>query len=218
MGIVAVPAGVGGRRPTLCAGCSHRSSFYAIKKAAPKGIYPSDIGCYTLGLNLGGVDTVLCMGAAISNASGIVRVLAPEEQRRVVGVIGDSTFVHSGISGLVEMVYNPPKTGHGLIILDNGITAMTGMQENPSTGRLLDHSQTGKFSLEGFAKAAGVKNVDVIDPVKDPKGFEALLVDRLSKPELTVIISRRPCIIAAPDIRAWDQAIAAGCGAAAKEA
>jgi indolepyruvate ferredoxin oxidoreductase alpha subunit len=112
------------------------------------------------------------------------------------------------------MVYNPPSTGHVLVILDNGTTAMTGQQEHPGTGRRLDHEPTHKLSLEGLARAAGVKQVDVIDSVADPEGFEKLLVQRLAASEPAVIIARRPCILAAPQIRKWEKAAAEKCAAA----
>jgi indolepyruvate ferredoxin oxidoreductase alpha subunit len=132
----------------------------------------------------------------------------------VVSVIGDSTFVHTGVNGLVEMVYNPPPTGHVLLVLDNGTTAMTGQQEHPATGRRLDHGATGKLSIEGLARAAGVEHVDVVDPVADPAGFERLLVSRLQGSALSVIVARRPCILAAADIRRYDQMNAAACSGA----
>jgi indolepyruvate ferredoxin oxidoreductase alpha subunit len=142
-------------------------------------------------------------------------VLPEKDAKRVVSLIGDSTFIHTGVNGLIEMVYNPPATGHVLIVLDNGTTAMTGQQEHPGTGRTLEHDQTGKVSIEGLGRAVGVKNVDVHDPVADPEGFEKLLLDRLARPELSMIISRRACILAAADIRKWDKAIADKCAACA---
>ncbi len=143
--------------------------------------------------------------------------MAQAQARRVVSIIGDSTFVHSGINGLVEMVYNPPKTGHVVIVLDNGTTAMTGQQEHPGTGRTIEHDATNKFSIEGFARASGVKHVDTVDPVADPGGFEKLLKERLAGNEVSMIVARRACILAAADIRKWDKAnadkaAAAGCG------
>jgi indolepyruvate ferredoxin oxidoreductase alpha subunit len=132
-------------------------------------------------------------------------VLPPDEARRVVSVIGDSTFVHSGISGLVEMAYNPPATGHVVLILDNGTTAMTGQQEHAGTGRTLDHLPTNKLSIENVARAVGIGSVTVIDPYADPEGFERLLLERLAAPELSVIVARRPCVLAAADIRKWEQ-------------
>jgi indolepyruvate ferredoxin oxidoreductase alpha subunit len=145
------------------------------------------------------------MGASIGVGLGLRHVLPPEEARRVISVIGDSTFVHSGISGLVEMAYNPPPTGHVVLVLDNGTTAMTGQQEHPGTGRTLDHLPTGKLSIEGIATAIGIDSVTVIDPYADPEGFERLLVERLAAPELSVIVARRPSILAAADIRRWEQ-------------
>jgi indolepyruvate ferredoxin oxidoreductase alpha subunit len=157
------------------------------------------------------------MGASIGVGLGLRHVLPEAEARRVVSVIGDFTFVHTGVNGLVEMVYNPPPTGHVLLVLDNGTTAMTGQQEHPATGRRLDHGATGKLSIEGLAKAAGVDDVDVVDPVADPAGFEKLLVARLQSPKLSVIVARKPCILAAADIRRYDQMNAACSGACTPE-
>ncbi len=154
------------------------------------------------------MDTCVAMGASVGVGLGMRHVLPEEEARRVVSVIGDSTFVHSGVNGLVEMVYDPPASGHVLVVLDNGTTAMTGGQEHPATGRTLDHEPTGKISIEGLARAAGVTNVDVVDPVADPGGFERLLSDRLGRREISVIVARRPCILAAADIRRWERAAA----------
>jgi indolepyruvate ferredoxin oxidoreductase, alpha subunit len=136
---------------------------------------------------------------------GLRHVLPAAEARRVVSVIGDSTFVHSGINGLVEMVYNPPETGHVVIVLDNGTTAMTGQQEHPGTGRKLDHTATRQLSIEGLAQALGVKHTYVVDPVVDPAGFEKLLEERLAATDLSVIVARRPCVLAAADIRRWEK-------------
>jgi indolepyruvate ferredoxin oxidoreductase alpha subunit len=132
-------------------------------------------------------------------------VLPPEEAKRVVSVLGDSTFIHSGITGLVEMIYNPPPTGHVLLILDNGTTAMTGLQEHPGTGRTLEHSSTGKVIFEDLVRALGVRNVIVVDPTADPKGFEELVQSTLNKPELSVIIARRNCLLAAKSIREYER-------------
>ena len=126
-----------GKPPALCAGCPHRVTFATLKKL--DCIVAGDIGCYTLGAlpPLEAMDSQLCMGASIGMGLGLRHVLPESQARRVVSVIGDSTFVHSGIPGLVEMVYNPPSTGHVVLILDNGTTAMTGLQEHPGTGRTL---------------------------------------------------------------------------------
>jgi indolepyruvate ferredoxin oxidoreductase alpha subunit len=159
------------------------------------------------------MDTCVCMGAALGVGLGLRHVLPESESRRVVSLIGDSTFVHSGVSGLVEMVYNPPATGHVLLVLDNGTTAMTGRQEHPGTGRRLDHEPTNRLSIDGLARALGVKEVHVIDPLADPQGFEKLLRERLAANDLSVIIARRPCILAAPLIRKYEKAAAEKCAA-----
>lgn len=202
-----------GKPPQLCEACPYHPVYSALRKL--DCIVAGDIGCYTLGVlpPYQGLDTCVAMGASLGVGLGLRHVLPEKDARRVVSLIGDSTFVHTGLNGLVEMVYNPPATGHVLIILDNGTTAMTGQQEHPGTGRTLDHDATNKFSLEGFAVAAGVKNVDIIDPVKDPAGFLKLLEQRLAASELSVIVARRPCILAAADIRGYEQANAAKCNA-----
>jgi indolepyruvate ferredoxin oxidoreductase alpha subunit len=123
----------------------------------------------------------------------------------VVSVLGDSTFVHSGITGLVEMIYNPPPTGHVLVILDNGTTAMTGMQEHPGTGRTLDHAATGKVIFEDLARSLGVPNVFVVDPTAEPEKFKQILQSCLSKPELSVVIARRNCLLAARMIHEYER-------------
>jgi indolepyruvate ferredoxin oxidoreductase alpha subunit len=194
-----------GRPPELCPACPYHTVYATLRKH--DCIAAGDIGCYTLGVlpPYEAMDTCVAMGASIGVGLGLRHVLPPAEARRVVSVIGDSTFVHSGISGLVEMAYNPPPTGHVVLILDNGTTAMTGQQEHPGTGRTLDHAPTGKLSIEGLAKAIGIGSVTVIDPYVDPEGFERLLLERLAASELSVIVARRPCILAAADIRHWEQ-------------
>jgi len=131
--------------------------------------------------------------------------LPPDEARRVVSVIGDSTFVHSGITGLVEMVYNPPPGGHVVLLLDNGTTAMTGLQEHPGTGRTLAHAATGKVVYEDLARALGIANVHVIDPTPDPEAFKQLIKSALDKEELTLIIARRDCLLATGAIRQYER-------------
>jgi indolepyruvate ferredoxin oxidoreductase alpha subunit len=123
----------------------------------------------------------------------------------VVSVIGDSTFVHSGITGLVEMIYNPPASGHVLVILDNGTTAMTGMQEHPGTGRTLAHAKTGKVVFEDLARALGVRNVHVIDPAQEPGKFQELIQKCMDTPELSVVIARRNCVLATRSIREYER-------------
>jgi indolepyruvate ferredoxin oxidoreductase alpha subunit len=146
------------------------------------------------------------MGASIGVGLGLRHVLPSEEARRVVSVIGDSTFVHSGITGLVEMVYNPPPTGHVVLILDNGTTAMTGLQEHPGTGRTLAHEPTNRVAFEDLARGLGIKEVFVCDPVKDAAGFEKTITDCLAGGELAVIIARRPCLLAAKKIQEYTKA------------
>jgi indolepyruvate ferredoxin oxidoreductase, alpha subunit len=138
---------------------------------------------------------------------GLRHVLPPAEARRVVSVIGDSTFVHSGITGLVEMVYNPPPDGHVVIILDNGTTAMTGMQEHPGTGRSLDHQRTGKVVLEDVVRSVGVSRVHVMDPTLDPAAFEKLVADCLAAGELAVIVARRTCLLATGKIKQMEKCL-----------
>jgi len=154
------------------------------------------------------MDTCVCMGASIGVGLGLRHVLPPEEAKRVVSVIGDSTFMHSGLTGLAEMVYNPPPTGHVLLILDNGTTAMTGAQEHAGTGRNLIHDPTGKVVFEEVARAMGIRHVVVLDPMADEEGMEAEIRAALESGELAVIIARRACILAAGKIRQWEKAAA----------
>jgi indolepyruvate ferredoxin oxidoreductase alpha subunit len=191
------PAPPPGKPPALCAGCPHRVVFGALKKL--DCIVAGDIGCYTLGAlsPLAAMDSQLCMGASIGMGLGLRHVLPEEQARRVVSVIGDSTFVHSGITGLVEMVYNPPASGHVVLILDNGTTAMTGLQEHPGTGRTLGHQPTGQVVLEDLAHSLGIANVVIVDPLTEAERLEQLLREALAHPELTVIIARRQCLLAA---------------------
>jgi indolepyruvate ferredoxin oxidoreductase alpha subunit len=185
-----------GKPPALCIACPHRSTFAALQKL--DCIVAGDIGCYSLGVlpPLEGMDSLVCMGASIGMGLGLRHVLPAEQARRVVSVIGDSTFVHSGITGLVEMVYNPPPGGHVVLILDNGTTAMTGLQEHPGTGRTLDNQPTGRVDFEALARSLGIVNVHTIDPAADGERFEHLLCTSLASGELTVIIARRPCLLA----------------------
>jgi indolepyruvate ferredoxin oxidoreductase alpha subunit len=199
------PKPVPGKPPALCPGCPHRNVFTALKNL--DCIVAGDIGCYSLGVlpPFEAMDSLVCMGAAIGVGLGLRHSLPLQEARRVVSVIGDSTFVHSGITGLVEMLYNPPASGHVLIILDNGTTAMTGQQEHPGTGRTLDHAKTGKVIFEDLARCLGVRNVHVIDPVPDPRRFQELIRTCLDLPELSVVIARRDCVLAAGSIREYER-------------
>jgi indolepyruvate ferredoxin oxidoreductase alpha subunit len=194
-----------GKPPQLCPGCPHRSVFETLGKLGC--IVAGDIGCYTLGVlpPFEAMDSCVCMGASVGVGLGLRHVLPEEQARRVVSVIGDSTFVHSGITGLVEMIYNPPRHGHVLLILDNGTTAMTGLQEHPGTGRKLNHQPTGKVVFEDLATSLGISRVYVIDPAKDGEGFERLVSESLAQDVLTVIIARRPCLLAAKKIRQYEE-------------
>ena len=186
----------GGRRPTLCAGCPHRASFFAIKKAAPRGIYTSDIGCYTLGLNLGAVDTVLCMGAAISQAAGFYHAHKNEAKRPdIVATIGDSTFFHAGVPALIDAVVQNVK--FVLVILDNRTTAMTGSQPPPTSGIGACGEPLQAVDIESLVRGCGVEFCKEGNPyqVKDFMALmkEAVKYSREKGP--AVVISRYPCVI-----------------------
>ncbi|MFZ0828338.1 MAG: thiamine pyrophosphate-dependent enzyme [Verrucomicrobiia bacterium] len=195
-----------GKPPQLCDACQYRLVFAALRQR--NCIVAGDIGCYTLGVlpPFEAIDSCVCMGASLGVGLGLRHVLPREQARRVVSVIGDSTFVHSGISGLVEMVYNPPPDGHVLIILDNSTTAMTGHQEHPGTGRTLDHEPTNKLVLEDVARSLGIQRVHVIEPRAGSGDFERLLDECLASHELCVIIARRPCILIVKRLRGLEQA------------
>lgn len=185
-----------GRRPTLCAGCPHRASFFAIKKAAPKGIYTSDIGCYTLGLNLGAVDTVLCMGAAISQAAGFYHAHKNEEkQPDIIATIGDSTFFHSGVPALIDAVVQ--KVGFVLVILDNMTTAMTGNQPTPGTGIGALGEPLESVDIEVLVRGCGITFCREGDPYMldnfIPLVKEAVKYSKKDGP--AVVIARHPCLI-----------------------
>lgn len=186
----------GGRPPTLCPGCPHRKVFEILRKL--QCIVSGDIGCYTLGAlpPYESMDSQLCMGASIGIGLGLRHSLPPEQARRVVSVIGDSTFFHSGTAPILEMVYNRPQSGHIVIVLDNESTAMTGHQEHPGTGRALNHSAAKKILIEEIARAVGVEKVYVIDPVKESEEFERRLKESLQSTRLTLIVARHPCPLA----------------------
>jgi indolepyruvate ferredoxin oxidoreductase alpha subunit len=179
------------RPPILCAGCLHRGTFYAIKKVFRDAIYPSDIGCYTLGLQLGVVDTCICMGASITVASGIVH---SGEPREVVCTVGDSTFLHTGIQGLMNAVYNGADMT--VVILDNRITAMTGHQPNPNTGMTACGVETPAVSLDAVCRACGVTFVETVDPY-DITGMVNVLQEAKRRKGVRVIIARQMCVISA---------------------
>lgn len=180
------------RPPVMCAGCPHRGLFYTLQKK--KCTVLGDIGCYTLGAvpPLSAMDMTLCMGASISAAHGFNKMRGAESSGRTVAVIGDSTFIHSGMTGLANVAYNQsPST---IIILDNSITGMTGHQQNPATGLNIKGEPAGRIDLEALCRAMGFARVRVVDPY-DLKATEAAITEELSAHEASVIISRRPCAL-----------------------
>lgn len=180
------------RPPVMCAGCPHRGMYYALKKL---GITVSgDIGCYTLGAcaPLDALDTTICMGASISGLHGFNKARGAEAEHKSVAVIGDSTFMHSGITGLVNIAYNASNST--VIILDNSITGMTGHQQNPTTGKNLKGDPAAAVNLEELCRAVGIKRVVVVDPYNLAE-CEAALKEELAADEPSVIISRRPCAL-----------------------
>jgi indolepyruvate ferredoxin oxidoreductase alpha subunit len=187
------------RKPTLCPGCPHRAAFYAIKKYKPKAIFTSDIGCYTLGLNLGAVDTCLDMGAAITLASGLYHAFEQDgTEQSIIATIGDSTFYHSGTAGLLNAVYNDAR--FILVILDNGTTAMTGMQPTPASGVRADGTKGNAIALERVVAGCGIDFIEVVDPY-DLKRMRGSLKRadahvRSTSGGIAVVIARHPCVIA----------------------
>ena len=180
------------RPPVMCAGCPHRGVFYVLKKL---GLTVSgDIGCYTLGAAapLSSLDTCICMGAAVSAAHGMAKARGEEFNKRLVSVIGDSTFIHSGITGLIDIVYN--KGNNTVIILDNSITGMTGHQQNPTTGYTISGEATKQVNLITLCKAIGIESVVVADPF-DIKNFERIVKDEVEREAPSVIIAQRPCAL-----------------------
>lgn len=180
-----------GRPPVLCAGCPHRGLFYSLKK---EGVAVcGDIGCYTLGTlaPLGAMDTCICMGASISSLHGRNKA-NPENAKKSVAVIGDSTFIHSGVTGLIDIAYN--NSASTVIILDNSITGMTGHQENPTTGKNIKGDPATAVDIVALAKAIGIKRVTIVDPYNLKKTQEAIHKE-LEVDEPSLIISRRPCAL-----------------------
>ncbi len=180
------------RPPVMCAGCPHRGTFYVLKKLGL--VVSGDIGCYTLGaaMPLQSVDTTICMGASVSAALGMAKARGKEFNKKLVSVIGDSTFMHSGITGLVDIVYN--KGANTVIILDNSITGMTGHQDNPTTGYTIRGEETKQVNLISLCKAIGVEHVQVCDPF-DVKSFETVVKQEVAREEPSVIIAQRPCAL-----------------------
>ena len=180
------------RPPMMCAGCPHRGMFYTLAKN--KITVHGDIGCYTLGAvpPLSALDSTLCMGASISGLHGYNCARGEEAEKKSVAVIGDSTFMHSGMTGLVNVAYNA--TNSTVIILDNSITGMTGHQQNPTTGYNIKGDVAAKVNLEELCKALGINRVRVVDPY-DLKACETAVKEELAASEPSVIISRRPCVL-----------------------
>ena len=186
------PAAVPNRPPNLCAGCPHRSLFFALNKC--KVTVTGDIGCYTLSAlpPLKSMDTCVCMGASIGTAFGMEKALGEAARGKVVAVIGDSTFVHSGITGLINVVYN--RGFSTVIILDNGTTAMTGAQDHPGTGKTLQAEATHRLDLAALCRAIGVEHVYTVNP-HDQETTEAVLRREIGRDAPSVVIARASCVL-----------------------
>ena len=184
----AIPA----RPPVMCAGCPHRGLFFTLSKN--KCTVLGDIGCYTLGATapLAAMELTLCMGASISSVHGFNKAMGEEGEKKTVAVIGDSTFMHSGMTGLANIAYN--QSNSTVIILDNSITGMTGHQQNPTTGYNIKGDPAGKIDLEALCRAIGIQRVRVVDPY-NLKECDQVLKEELAAEEPSVIISRRPCAL-----------------------
>lgn len=180
------------RPPVMCAGCPHRGMFYTLHKN--KVTVMGDIGCYTLGAvaPLSAIDVTACMGASITALHGYNKALNEENAGAAVAIIGDSTFMHSGMTGLANIAYN--QSNSTVIILDNSITGMTGHQQNPTTGYNIKGDPAGKIDLESLCRAMGINRVRVVDPY-DLAACDRVLKEELAAPEASVIISRRPCVL-----------------------
>ena len=180
------------RPPVMCAGCPHRGLFYTLAKNKITVI--GDIGCYTLGAvaPLNSMDSTICMGASISGLHGFNKALGEKSEGKTVAVIGDSTFMHSGVTSLIDIAYN--ESNSTVIILDNSITGMTGHQQNPTTGLNIKGDPAGKIDLEALCKAIGINRVSVIDPY-NLKECNEVIKRELEIKEPSVIISRRPCAL-----------------------
>ncbi len=180
------------RPPLMCPGCPHRGVFHTLHKM--KLAVMGDIGCYTLGAlsPLDGMDACICMGASIGSAMGMEKARGEEFASKTVAVIGDSTFVHSGITALIDVVYNQGTST--VMILDNDTTAMTGHQEHPGTGVTIRQQATNKLDIEGLVRAIGVKHIRIVDPLKLDE-LEATLKEELNRREPSVIITKRPCAL-----------------------
>ncbi len=181
-----------GRPPVMCAGCPHKGLFMALNRL--KLIVTGDIGCYTLGaLNpTNAIDTCVCMGASVGMAHGMAKATDNDFSKRTVAVIGDSTFLHSGITGLINSVYN--QSDSTILILDNSITGMTGHQQNPSTGMDIHNQPAPAVDLESLCRAVGVEHIRIIDPA-DTFGSQAVIKEEVARPGVSVVIARRPCAL-----------------------
>lgn len=186
------PGEIPARPPVLCAGCPHRGLYYAIKPFKP--YVSGDIGCYTLGASapLSMMDACVCMGASVSALHGFNTARGKEQARRSLAVIGDSTFIHSGITGLIDIVYN--KGISTVVVLDNSTTGMTGHQNNPANGLTIKGDPTSAVDLEALARAVGIRRVRVVDPF-DVEGTRKAIGEELETEEPSLIISRRPCAL-----------------------
>ncbi|NTV14688.1 MAG: indolepyruvate ferredoxin oxidoreductase subunit alpha [Desulfobulbaceae bacterium] len=180
------------RPPNMCAGCPHRGVFYNLSRL--KVFVSGDIGCYTLGFlpPLSAMDACVCMGASISMAHGMAKALGDEGRGKIVAVLGDSTFIHSGITGLINSVYN--KDNSTVIILDNRITAMTGQQPNPASGSTLMGEPANSINFEDLCRAIGVKHVRTVNP-QDMKATYDVLKEEIERDEPSVVITRYPCVL-----------------------
>ena len=189
---ITIEENVPARPPVMCAGCPHRGIFYILKKK--KCMVYGDIGCYTLGAvaPLNAMDLNVCMGASCSGLHGFNKAIGEEAESNSVGVIGDSTFIHSGMTGITDISYN--MSNSTVIILDNSITGMTGHQQNPTTGKNLRVEPAGKVDLEALCRALGFNRVRVVDPY-DLKAVEEAVTEELAAKEPSIIISRRPCVM-----------------------
>jgi indolepyruvate ferredoxin oxidoreductase alpha subunit len=176
----------------MCPGCPHRGTYYVLGKLHLR--VTGDIGCYTLGALKPNeaMDACLCMGASIGMSHGLEKATGGESARDTVAVIGDSTFVHSGITGLVNAVYNHGRST--VLILDNSITAMTGHQPNPTVGYDIRKQETYKLDIETLCRAVGVRDVKTVDPY-ELEELESAIKDSLGRDEVSVIIVRRPCAL-----------------------
>lgn len=189
---VALSENIPMRPPVMCAGCPHRGLFYTLKKN--KLTVMGDIGCYTLGAvaPLSAIDSTICMGASVSSIHGFNKANEGASDKNTVAVIGDSTFMHSGVTGLINIAYNGSNST--VIILDNSITGMTGHQQNPTTGYNLKGDPCSKIDLEALCKSVGINSVRVVDPYNLSE-CDTVIKEELQKEEPSVIISRRPCAL-----------------------